>query len=102
MPRSEVPITKLLKGAGTAAGAGFAIAEVLKGNSPKDALTLIKSAAKGAGLVGGDAVTAAGHVKTILEAAAQHLPTVGKVLTQSIVSTIASGAGESIQVSGIR
>ena len=90
----EVPITKILKGIKATVGAGTAVAEALKGTGPKDALTLIKVAVKGAGILGNDVMASASQLNTILETAAQQLPNVGKLVTQSIMSSVASGVGK--------
>ena len=89
----EIPLGQVLKYAGAAAGGAFAAAEVITGDGPKDALQVIKAAAKGAGLLH-SGVAAVSQSTPMLQTALENIPSVGKVVATSIIGTIASSSGK--------
>ena len=65
----------------------------MQGDGPKDVLTVIKAAAKGAGSVLSSDVVAADPAGSVIQTV-EHLPSVGKVVAKSAMDMIVSGAGE--------
>jgi len=87
-------VQKVLMSIGAAAAGGFALKEVLGGDGPKDVLTAVKAIAKGAGSFLSNDVAVTKQAVGVIEAAVgEHIPSLGKVLTKSLVGTITSSAG---------
>jgi len=91
----EVPLKKVVMGLGAIAGGGVALAEVLKGDGPKDVLSVITAVVKGVGKIAKSDITAVGAAGTFMETAIQqHMPSIGKLVAKSAASTVTSSIGE--------
>ena len=97
----EIPLGKICKYIEAAGGGGLAVAEVMKGDWPKDVVTVTKAAVKGAhkGLSGDAAVSQGGSaMKTVMEqlpsVVMEQVPAVGRVVAKSVTDVVISGIGK--------